>query len=373
MDPAEYTIELIRSEVNGEPVPEKPEEFGFNEVYEFSHKHKLENICYEAVKKLNNKPDENLMKQWRAQCAYNTSQMVNQEFEKQKIESSFSAEGIYYLPMKGWFLRSMYPQEDFRFMSDLDILVDKKSFDKASLIMQELGYNKANRHYGVDESFIKSPYLNVELKYDMISPEFKLWYDYYQRIWKIAWKESEYKYILEKNDYYIYMVVNLAKDYYRKGTGVRSILDFYVFLEKSGCELNRNYIKEELNKLALEDFCEDIEKLSYKWFGKREYVINDNEKSDMEDKILHDGIYGSLENLVGNRLQEVSGGDKADLINRITYLRKRAFPDLATMKYKYRVLEKYPVFLPFSWIYRLGENFKRAVMEIIIISRKKQR
>ncbi len=39
MNPAEYTIELIRSEVNGEPVPEKPEEFGFDEIIEFSNRY----------------------------------------------------------------------------------------------------------------------------------------------------------------------------------------------------------------------------------------------------------------------------------------------------------------------------------------------
>lgn len=50
------------------------------------------------------------------------------------------------------------------------------------------------------------------------------------------------------------MLVHLAKHIKLGGSGIRSIIDIKIFLDKKKEELNWDYVKEELKKLHLSQF-----------------------------------------------------------------------------------------------------------------------
>lgn len=65
-------------------------------------------------------------------------------------------------------------------------------------------------------------------------------------------------------------MVSFAKDYQGKGTGLRAIIDLYVFLLKHERDLNRDYIAAELLKLDLIETESQIRDLIQYWFISRD-------------------------------------------------------------------------------------------------------
>ena len=55
-------------------------------------------------------------------------------------------------------------------------------------------------------------------------------------------------------DFYVYLVAHEYKHYVRGGTGLRSLLDVYVFLRRMGDSLDRDYIRRETDKLNITEF-----------------------------------------------------------------------------------------------------------------------
>lgn len=102
--------------------------------------------------------------------------------------------------------------------------------------------------------YYKRPFMNIEMHRNMIDEKYEF-AKYYQNIWSklIKSDNKNYEYYLTDEDYYIYLVAHLAKHFANGGTGIRSIIDIYIYLEHKR-ELNWKYINEEFSKLQLSQF-----------------------------------------------------------------------------------------------------------------------
>ena len=349
MTVSEYTIALISAVLHDEIPPEKPDELSFDELLTFVHRHKLENICFAAVERLNGQPDETRKRKWSRSRDINLAQALAQEQEKRVLAEAFRASEIPFLPMKDWHLRGMYPQMDFRFMSDIDILIRREDRDRSCELMQRLGYSRDRDDNGSNDSYQKAPYLHVELHLDMVSPGFEAWHQYYRNIWDRAYPTEVCEYALNRSDYYIYMMVNFAKDYQTKGTGIRSALDLYVFLEKCGDELDDGYVKRELERLGLRELSDAAVELARGWFGRN---AEGTLRTGLAAKLERDGIYGSRRQRIQNSYLRLTKDRRTRTGKRISFLLQRAFPGLKRMRYRYPALEKVPVLLPVFWVVR---------------------
>ena len=67
---------------------------------------------------------------------------------------------------------------------------------------------------------------------------------------------SLYVYDFEAEDFYIYMMAHMAKHFYKRGCGIRNLVDIYVFLEKFGGEMNADYLQKQFAGLGLTAFGE---------------------------------------------------------------------------------------------------------------------
>ena len=366
MTVSEYTIALISAVLHDEIPPEKPDELGFDELLTFVHRHKLENICFAAVERLNGQPDETRKRKWSRSRDINLAQALAQEQEKRVLTEAFSAAGLPFLPMKGWYLRGAYPQMDFRFMSDIDILIRREDRDRCCKLMQKLGYSREWEDTGSNDSYQKAPYLHVELHYDMVGLDFKEWHLYYKNIWDRAYPAGAYEYALSRSDYYIYMVVNFAKDYQTKGTGIRSALDFYIFLERYRDELDEGYVERELERLGLRELSDAAAELAYGWFGRDAERVRPGE---LAAKLAQDGIYGSKRQLVQISYAEITKNHTTRLGKKMAFLLRRAFQGPEKMRYKYPVLEKAPILLPVFWIVRWCRHLDDIRQELDVVKK----
>ena len=257
--------------------------------------------------------------------------------------------GIWYMPLKGAVLKNYYPRFGMREMSDYDILFDAMRAGDVKRIMKNTGFTGKNFGTGNHDVYYKKPLCNFEMHRRLfgISHD-KRFYTYYIDVKDrlIKDKGNNYGYHFIPEDFYVYMTVHEYKHYSAGGTGLRSLLDVYVFLKKFEGTLDFNYISGEVNKLGISEFELKNRTLALNLFGNNELT---DENREMLEYILHSGAYGTLENSVKNTLNEYGGGTQG----KVKYLLTKIFPSVKSMKDTYPFFCEHKVLYPLLIIYRL--------------------
>ena len=334
-----YFIRLLAAAVRQTVPPEPDGEVDFRLIYDISKFHDVANTVFYAVERLKNKPEPELYKKWRDERNIGFHRYIVQQDEYNKITELFSAEGIDYTPMKGFAISKLYPAPEYRFMSDLDFLLRRADLKRAGALIKGMGYTVETEGALHHDEFIKPPFMLVELHHEMVGVNSRF-HDYYTDIFDRARKVGEHSFALSDEDSYIFQLVHLNKHYEESGTGIRSVVDIYLFNEKKGESLDWAYIDREFARLGLTDFHRMITGIGKKW-------INDADVesfSDEEKYLLQSGSYGTDAQKYLNRKGDMKTG---------RFLLTRFFPPVGRMKYEYAVLRKCVLLLPAVYVYRI--------------------
>lgn len=345
IDVSNYLIQVIRNVLNKhEVLPIVGNKFSYRDVFKLANFHQVENIVYEGINKFID--DDKLKQFWYKKCLMNISMCVAQEEEQKKIEETFKNRHIKFLPVKGYFLRKYYPRSDFRFMSDMDILVEKGKHKEAKKMMVDIGYQVEQYNYYHHDEYVKKPYLMIEIHRSLLPKDHQN-HNYYENVFSKAKvsEDNKYFYRLSNEDLYIFNLVHFYKHYSTGGAGIRSLLDIYISLINQ--DLDLKYISQECEKLGLSEFKEKMEKISLEWFKSG---IESEELKKEKEFILESGVYGTSDHFVHNNLEENKG-------SKIKLIFKRLFPGVKKMKSLYPILDKVVILLPFCYIHR----FFRAI------------
>ncbi len=268
------------------------------------------------------------------------------DVERRKILNRLEQEQIWYMPLKGSLLKDDYPKLGMRQMSDNDILFDTTYRKQVQKIMTDLGFECV--HYGVgwDDSYFKKPVCNFEMHSTLFDSEtYGNFHIYYENVKErlIRDDNSNYGYHFTHEDFYLYLLSHEYKHFSNGGTGVRSLLDTYIFMQKFFDVLDWDYINRELEELGIADFERENRKLSMKLFAGEE--LTDEETKRLEYYIFS-GTYGVFENLVKNRVEQYGEGSK------VKYVFHRLFPPLEHYKVWFPLAYKYKILIPVVWLYR---------------------
>lgn len=350
---------VIRAESKKINLPIKPDEVRWQDVFILAKKHYLVSAVYQYIKMFSSEIGQHLLDRWEKENSISIAADMEQLFAWDEIKNSCSDRGISLLPLKGIILKNLYPETYFRTMGDLDILTRVDEFDMVEKMMKELGYifddKNIEKH---DKGFSRPLMTHVEMHSDLL-PNRSPFHDYYAHIWEKATPcETSFIYNLSKEDEYIFLLIHAYKHFYNKGSGVRTIIDFYLFNKKYRESLNANYINKELEnadliaskhgaEYLLKDFKNQIDKIVGYWFNSKEIIID-----GVGMRIISDGVYGKVENFWAKEINK---------LGKKKYLLKRLFPNLDFMRERYRILKKSPVLLPVFWIVRIfhGAFFRR--------------
>ena len=266
--------------------------------------------------------------------------------EQAKVFERLEEAGIWYMPLKGAVLKDLYPSYGIRQMSDRDILVDADKMEEVRTIMEDLGFT--TKHYGEHhhDCYFKPPLSNFEMHWKLFEPEQgKRITEYYSNVKTRFIKDdcNKYGWHFSPEDFYIHMVTHEFKHYSGNGTGLRSLLDIYVYLKN--VQFDDGYVAAETQKLGISDFEKANRELALDVFSGK--PLADAEQS-MLKRFAVAGTYGSTELFAENQL--AAKGRKGYFLSRLTL-------PYAVMKEHYPILEKCPVLYPFCWLHRLVYGF----------------
>ena len=351
-----YLIKIISSVINNIKLHQLEDEIDYNMLFKLAKFHSVESLLYRGIIKNEISIPSDILKQLEKINTINIYKEATQDVEKTAIATALEKNNIKHMFLKGVIIKKMYPVNYLRSMADIDILVEKGMLKKVKAVMKSLNY-KVNKIGGNHDVYYKRPFMNIEMHRNMIDEKYEF-AKYYQNIWSklIKSDNKNYEYYLTDEDYYIYLVAHLAKHFANGGTGIRSIIDIYIYLEHKR-ELNWKYINEEFSKLQLSQFSENIKRLAYYWFGDGEV----REDLDLiSEFIIGSGTYGITTNsMIVNGFM----GEESDSLSsgKLRYIFKKTFLPYKDMKIIFPVLKYLPFLLPIYWAIRLMKIlFKRT-------------
>ena len=272
------------------------------------------------------------------------------DVERSAVLHALEEAGIWYMPLKGSVLKSLYPKIGMRQMADNDILIDSSRTADVKTIMENLGFSSDGyTGRGVHDHYMKPPVCNFEMHRMLFGAghDEKL-VGYYQDVRSrlIQNKGSSCGYHFSNEDFYIYMLAHEYKHYSGGGTGLRSVLDTYVYLKKKGDALDWAYISGELDKLGIADFEAQNRSLALHLFDGKELTEQDEE---MLEYVLSSGTYGTVQNHVKNKIRQYGSGP----FGKLRYVISRLFLPTDTVRTAFPLFAQCPILLPFLPFYRV--------------------
>ena len=350
---AEDLIYLVSCAVNGrKPDPGRIAGMDMDALYKQANTHLLTAVVAHALETAGVK-EERFVKA-KKHSALKNAQM---DMEMSEVFAELDAAGIWHMPLKGTVLQHIYPVYGMRQMSDHDILFDAKRADDVKKIMEKLGFSVEHFGAGNHDVYHKEPVSNFEMHTSLFgSKHDEKMYKYYTDVKKRLLGDGYEKHF-SPEDFYIYMLAHEYKHYSKGGTGLRSILDVYVYLQKES--LDMDYVATETEKLGIAEFEAANRLLAQHLFSGKE--LTDADK-DMLEYVLSSGVYGTMNHRVENRMKEFGGGKIRYMLNRFLVPVSKKNKRYQAMAAYFPFFYKHKILLPLLPFYRVLRGLKNGKM-----------
>lgn len=363
---AYYLMYLIRCVLNDKiPAKEKLDKMDLSGVFAVAKAHSLTAIAAYALESAgiyDNAFEEEKNKAIRKEIILDS--------ERERVLAELENAGIWYMPLKGIIIKELYPQIGMRQMADNDILFDKTRASDIRSIMIHSGFKTELYDAGNQDVYYKPPICNFEMHTELFPKSIEnLFCEYYYGIKERLVKDmsKDYCYWFNTDDLYLFIVAHNYKHYSISGTGLRSLVDTYVFLKKHGDNLNMQYIQNECQKLGIATYEKQNRQLALNLLNGCKLTADEK---CMFDYTVFSGTYGTVQNTVNNKLKK----DRMRNLAKLKLIRNRVFVPFTRKNPRYKVYAaRYKWFykskarIPLLFFYRIGTALtcrrNRAKME----------
>lgn len=325
--------------------------------------------------------DEATKKQWIDAKNKAIRKNMLLDAERKIISHELETQGIWYMPLKGSILKDWYPKPGMREMADNDILFDASKRKEVKAIFQGRGYTVKGYNKSNHDEYEKPPIYNFEMHVELYHKIYDTFNEKYSDVKQRLIPDAEvpYRFHFTPEDFYVFVIAHAYKHYSSSGTGIRTLADIYIMNQKLGGTMNWEYVDSELRGLGIFSYeCESRE-LAQKLFGIAELPTEAN-LSEAEQQMLAyylgASTYGTIENRTLNQMQKLQpDGGAITAHTKRKYLLSRIFPGREWCEAYAPTVYKYPVLLPFFWVWRLAvKGVKRrdiAKQELEAIKRER--
>ena len=344
MTNSEIMLALIRSELSGDI--ETARDLSLSEedmlkLYRLSKSQDVAHIIYSALYKRDLLTDSETSGKFKKAGMLALYRLEKMKYALREIEELFSRERIEYIPLKGAYLRSLYPEERMRTSCDIDILVRENDLEGAAKALTgKLGYKldgKVNYH---DVSLYSPGGVHLELHFS-IKENLENIDALLSRAWDYSRSAdiSSAKRELAPEYFVFYHIAHMSYHFIHGGCGVKPFMDLAVIQGKM--KYDDAAVRDYCDGCGILKFYDNMLRVADVWFG-------DGAPSELsrriEEFVLRGGAYGSIENKVA-LAQGRRGG-------RIKYAFSRIFISYDSLKNYYPIIKKHRWLYPFMQIRR---------------------
>ena len=324
--------------------------------------HSLRALLYKSITDTGVKVNGSLLKELEEAYLYNLRKTVMFEKKREDLYKYLNDNQVDYLPLKGLIIRNYYPDIYTREYADYDILFDEKAQKLVRNYFKNRGYEVKEYDIGNHDCYVKKPFFNFEMHRGLFEKrkDNELFVPYFKDCLKNSPVKQGYEHHLEDNELYIYITAHNYKHFRNAGCGLKTIVDYYLFLK--GTKLDFNVINPELEKIGCLDFSNNITILSNKLFD------NEPLSEDEEETLLYiasSGTYGLRNRLIENNVKRKG---------KFGYFLCRIFPPIRTFFIRYP-WSKSIILLPLAWLVRVIASVtvdrKRTKAEVKAVNRIK--
>lgn len=356
-------ITLLKSAISQTALP-LPENFDLEQAIPQIKRHSVATMAYDGAVRCGIPPKDPVMQQLFAYYCRILMKSEGQQRELSRIFRAFEEKQIDYMPLKGCNMKALYPKPEMRDMGDADILIRMDQYGAIQSILENLGFRSIRQ---TDHELVwQSDALYLELHKRVIPTYDADLYRYFGDGWDLAARSEAHCYFMSVENEWLYLFTHFVKHYRGGGIGCRHVLDLWVYL-RCHPTLNEAWIREELQKLQLLTFYENIRRLLAVWFEDEE----PNEITEcMTAFIFACGNWGDVETrMLSNTIRNSRSSGRSD---RMVFLRNIFFPRAKVMVYQYPILNKAPWLLPVCWVIRLIQKlFHKDAMRRGMIGMRK--
>ncbi len=320
-------------------------------LYKMSAFHSLNALLYCALEgyEAQSERDKKLLARFKKELDLSARKNILLDYERSQLFAYLDSIDAWYMPLKGVILKDMYPRMGMRKMSDNDILFDASYRKEVRDWFASQGYEV--KAYGHEEHDVyeKAPVYNYEMHTKLFtSKKSRVLAKYYENVRDrlVKCSERSFEYRFTDEDFYIYFVAHGFRHFDNSGTGLRFLLDIYIYISQKQSTLDFDYLEAEFKKQEIDKFEGSCRALALKLFEPCNKSIcdrlNEDEKA-LLDVFLSCGTYGTMSRRVDSMINKTS---------RWEYIRARLFPPMEVMADYGRAFGKYKILLPIGWVYR---------------------
>lgn len=349
------------------------QEMDYQAVFRLAKAHSLTAAACFALEKGNgfSDIDSALARQWQEAKEKAIRKSMLLDVERRKILSEMEKAGIWYMPLKGTILKELYPRFGMRQMADVDILFDETKRDTVCAIFEKLGYALQKESGSVHDTFEKQPIYQFEMHRRLFSSNiFPSWSEKYDHVKARLLPDpgKQFGFHFSDEDFYVYLMAHAYKHFQEGGTGLRTLVDFYVFQQKKGDGLDWAYIEAELDSLGIREYGLQSGRLAQKLFSQSSCELNEQER-ELLITYLKSGTYGSMPNKVNLKLKSLQDSSQPIRFStKLRYYLTRVFPSREWVREYHPFFDAHPWLMPGLWVYRifhgLTKNRKKLMKEL---------
>lgn len=318
-------IGVIRHVLTGEALPSP---MHWEPIIRLASAHNLIGFVYRAAVGNEEVPSE-MLEQIEAAYFAAVGTQVRQDHYAKELFAALKERGIPYMPVKGYCLRELYPEPNWRMAQDLDILVPPEGRETVAEILTPLGFPRTSYETG-DVYVLDRVHINI---YTEIPAEDVMKADG-ETLRDSLLTEDGILYRFTDTAQYAALLSRMCRSFGTgEGIGIRSILDLYMCRAHLS-ETDLGAVHAWFSKRGIHSFAGMTEALADVWFGDGEGT---NDLMLLGSYIAANG--------------PVAGAADAEEVKKTGRLR-RVFPRYASMKRKYPVLKYLPFLLPLLWVGR---------------------
>ncbi len=374
-----FLLSCLRHFLSQKTIDTIPDTIDPEELFRIANEHSIDSLVFSICHKYLSFGTAEA--KFRGVFSWHIFYSANRKELLKEIVERFRQNDIPVICFKGSVFRDYYPDSALRTMGDIDLIIHTKDRSSVDRILQEnMRFNRLIDNHDVWTYWVRQFQFEVHdhMFYENLANRVD-YRSYFDQVWEhchnapVFGIESDNLFVPDESFHFLYLMTHTAKHIINNGSGFRAYLDMVLMVKN--CELDWDWLENELIRLKLFDFTKTCFALCERWFdvkmplGKKQ--IEESFFEEVTEKTFRDGIFG-LEN------DQNAGAHSAKEIKRngsyiggsLKITLQKVFPPYRDMQLIpwYAWVDGKPWLLPAAWVYRWGyciKNKRKDSMDLL--------